>query len=121
MASNINMPHLGGLSHNSCKVGHRSVSSVTGQRKGPIAARPHHSRDAAVLLKSATTRLRAVAELATNSSKPDQRGLDIEVDNNADDGSTVISITGLSKPGLLAELTQTIQKLKLEVVKVPGY
>jgi len=118
MAMKVNVPVLGGLGHEICKVAQRNVTSSSSWRRGRNPARSHHFRDAPMVSKISSTRLRAVAEQATNSSKPDQRGIHVEVDNVADDTSTVISITGLNRPGLLAELTQTIQKLQLEVVKV---
>jgi hypothetical protein len=118
MAFNMKMPLFGGLGHETCKLAQTNVLSNKCLRKGRSLARFNQPRDAPLITANTGARLKAVAEQATNSSKPDQRGLNIEVDNVADDASTMISITGLNKPGLLAELTQTIQKLQLEVVKV---
>ena len=42
----------------------------------------------------------------------------MEIDNSSDDDATVIRVTGLNRPGLLAALTTTFQNLDLEVIKV---
>ena len=116
----MSAPVLGGLSREICKLGSLKPLPGSNKRNVVASARPKHSRDAGVASTKASTRPSAVAERATNSTRTEQRGLDIEVDNEADEFSTVISVTGLNRPGLLSELTQTIQKLKLDVVKVPS-
>ena len=59
----------------------------------------------------------AIAE-PSSKNQSDQRGLDIEIDNDAEESSTVIKVSGLNKPGLLSALTKKMQNLGLEVVKV---
>ena len=59
----------------------------------------------------------AIAE-PSSKSQQDQQGLDVEIDNDAEESSTVIKVSGLNKPGLLSALTKKMQNLGLEVVKV---
>ena len=62
----------------------------------------------------------AIAE-PDSKSRIRQQDLDIEVDNDAEESSTVIKVSGLNKPGLLSALTKKMQNLGLEVVKVASW
>ena len=63
---------------------------------------------------------KAVAERMSGSEEGAAR-FKIEVDNDADETSTVIRVTGLNRPGLLTALTKTFQNLDLDVNKVSLY
>ena len=78
-----------------------------------LVARPNHPQRGRRLQVAP----RAVAEKLSGSTGEDP-AFDIGIDNDADESATVISVTGLNRPGLLSALTAAFRDLNLEVVKV---
>lgn len=107
-----------GAGHNSCPYVHQEIPS-----RGNTTARQKFAQQADQGVGCHTKRRQhslqsyAIAE-PSSKSQTSQQGLNIEIDNDAEETSTVVKVSGLNKPGLLSALTKKMQNLGLEVVKV---
>ena len=105
------------LQHYEGKVGSAPLHKPRTQ--GRTSAAPSAQRQSVAARASSRDEIvpRAVAEKLAGSSE-EAVGFNVEIDNDCDEDATVIRVTGLNRPGLLAALTTTFQNLDLEVIKV---